>query len=319
MNAQYLIRSACHFLRAQGKIPSARSVQAFLKTNTGSGARHDVVLLHLGEFLSQKTDNTWGTPREHPGNTSRAQNDHLGNTPGTPGDSRDLGNTWGTPREHPGNTSRAQNDHLGNTPGTPGEPLDQIVIKEINEVETDTLPSVASNTKSILSEKSAKPKAVKPTIAAVDFGNIEPLIGIFVANLAAQNKTGRVLDTRIAAMRAELHVAMLAHNHPSSFASGLAVANRAGIANVNYVRRVAETERDQAPKFALTAVAPIEYAGYVRTADAMWHPFRGTKRVVGWADGLPPGLLPERFSETPWSEAVAAKAQQTADEMAESA
>ena len=177
----------------------------------------------------------------------------------------------------------------------------------------------SSNTKSILSEKSAKPKTVKPTIAPVDFGTIEPLIGIFVANLAAQNKTGRVLDTRIAAMRAELHVAMLAHNHPSSFASGLAVANRAGIANVNYVRRVAETERDQAPKFALTAVAPIEYAGYVRTADAMWHPFRGTKRVVGWADGLPPGLLPERFSDTPWSEAVAAKAQQTADEMAESA
>ena len=187
-------------------------------------------------------------------------------------------------------------------------------------IETDTLPSVASNTKSILSEKSAKPKSVKPTIAPVDFGvAIEPLIGIFVANLAAQNKTGRVLDTRIAAMRAELHVAMLAHNHPSSFASGLAVANRAGIANVNYVLRVAETERNQAPKFALTAVAPIEYAGYVRTADAMWHPFRGTKRVVGWADGLPPGLLPERFSETPWSEAVAAKAQQTADEMAESA
>ena len=64
-------------------------MQALLKTTTGSGLRHDVVLFHLREFLSQKTGNTWGTPWEQPGNTTRAQNEHLGNTSGLPGESVD--------------------------------------------------------------------------------------------------------------------------------------------------------------------------------------------------------------------------------------
>ena len=56
MNAQYVIKSACHFLLAQGKIPSARSVQAFLKTNIGSGVRHSVVLYYLDEFQREVED-----------------------------------------------------------------------------------------------------------------------------------------------------------------------------------------------------------------------------------------------------------------------
>ena len=167
------------------------------------------------------------------------------------------------------------------------------------------------------SEKSAKPKMVKPQIEPVDFGDLEPAVAVFIAHLAAANKTGRVLETRIAAIRAELFAAMLRHDHLPSFAEGLAVANRAGAANVNYVLRSAESDRDRAtrPRFALAAVAPIEYRGFVRTADAMWHPFRGVKRVVGWADGLPPNLVPALLSDVPWSESVAAEAKRVTDEM----
>jgi len=53
---KYLIRWACHFLRAQGKTPSVKSVQAFIKKNTGSEVLPAVVLYYLNEFQREVED-----------------------------------------------------------------------------------------------------------------------------------------------------------------------------------------------------------------------------------------------------------------------
>ena len=53
---KYLIRWACYFLRAQGKAPSAKSVQAFIKKNTGSEVLPEVALYYLNEFQRELED-----------------------------------------------------------------------------------------------------------------------------------------------------------------------------------------------------------------------------------------------------------------------
>lgn len=94
-------------------------------------------------------------------------------------------------------------------------------------------------------EKTKKPKSIKPPIPAVAFGDLEPDVSVFMANLAAENKTGRMLESRIVAVRLELHNAMARHGDPVSFAAGLRSANSNGAPNVRYVLRCAESARDK--------------------------------------------------------------------------
>ena len=56
MNEQYLIKSACHFLFAEGKSPSASSVQAFLEKNMVLGISYHVVVYYLDEFQREIED-----------------------------------------------------------------------------------------------------------------------------------------------------------------------------------------------------------------------------------------------------------------------
>lgn len=69
----------------------------------------------------------------------------------------------------------------------------------------------------------------------------------------------------------------------------------------------------------LASVDEIIHHGFVRTADGIWHPFRGAKRPIGWADGMPDHLPAERRSEVPWTQEMGDKIKREVDDAAEAA
>lgn len=92
-----------------------------------------------------------------------------------------------------------------------------------------------------------KARAVEPPLPEdVDFGDLEPDVGCYVANAAAENKTGKISPRRIITLRRELWVALEEIGETEAFRFGLNAANAKGVPNVNYVRQAAKSEKIRA-------------------------------------------------------------------------
>jgi hypothetical protein len=90
-----------------------------------------------------------------------------------------------------------------------------------------------------------KPKAASQVLVTpdlpedVDFGDLEPDVKIYVANAAAQNKTGKIAESRVLTLRRELFAVLTKVDHRDAFAYGLRVANSKNAPNPNYVKSAA--------------------------------------------------------------------------------
>lgn len=84
-------------------------------------------------------------------------------------------------------------------------------------------------------------KSVTPVPEGPSFGDLEPEIVVYLANAAAENKTGKITESRIAGIRFDLQAALEKIGSREAFTHGLRAANAKGAANVNYVRKAAES------------------------------------------------------------------------------
>lgn len=77
-------------------------------------------------------------------------------------------------------------------------------------------------------------------ISSVEFGDLEDEVSLYLANLAGENKTGKVRVTKLQAHRLDLHRLLKEHGR-EAFAHGLRAANQAGVPNVRYVGKAAKS------------------------------------------------------------------------------
>ena len=91
-------------------------------------------------------------------------------------------------------------------------------------------------------------RRLKPSIPDLPedaFGSAEPDVAIFVAHLAAENKTGTISAGRVASIRRELLAAR--EEYPSAFLAALREANARGKPSTNYLRAICKG-RARAPE-----------------------------------------------------------------------
>ena len=76
----------------------------------------------------------------------------------------------------------------------------------------------------------------------VQFDDLEPDVETYIANAAAENKTGKIAESRVAALRRDL-AAVLGElgGDREAFAHGLRIANAKGAANRTYVKKAAKS------------------------------------------------------------------------------
>lgn len=94
-----------------------------------------------------------------------------------------------------------------------------------------------------------------------DFGDLEADAVAYIANAASENKTGKISPGREAALRREL-LELRAAFGDETFSAALRETNRKGIANANYVKRVAESAQKRAQGNAPLAAVPRTVHAY---------------------------------------------------------
>ena len=72
------------------------------------------------------------------------------------------------------------------------------------------------------------------------FGDLEPLVVAYIANAAAENKSGKISDGRELTLRSELQKLAEKLGDSDAFAAGLLAANKAEAPNVHYVAKAAK-------------------------------------------------------------------------------
>lgn len=97
------------------------------------------------------------------------------------------------------------------------------------------------------------------------FGDLEPVITIFLANYAAEKKSETMTNGKKAQLRSDLHSAMLEFGR-DVFAEGLRAANERSAPNIGYVQKCCRTAMERArggarvPRSAAAGGRPFGYA-----------------------------------------------------------
>jgi hypothetical protein len=125
----------------------------------------------------------------------------------------------------------------------PTPPLSRPALGPVSERQRSRpAPEPPLNRSSSVGASRARGKGTPSTISSlpdVDFGELEPDAALYVANAAAENKTGRVTSSRTLSLRRELYAEVERAPSWEAFAYGLRAANAAGAANPRYVRKAA--------------------------------------------------------------------------------
>lgn len=86
-------------------------------------------------------------------------------------------------------------------------------------------------------KENTKEKITTPELPR--FGDLEADVVAYVANAAAENKTGKIAPSRVYSLRRELEVLLGEIGNREAFAHGLRAANSKGAANKTYVAKAA--------------------------------------------------------------------------------
>ena len=73
------------------------------------------------------------------------------------------------------------------------------------------------------------------------FDDLEPDVENYIANAAAENKTGKIAPGRVASLRRDLAAVLTSLGDREAFAYGLRAANAKGASNPNYVKKAARS------------------------------------------------------------------------------
>jgi len=124
-----------------------------------------------------------------------------------------------------------------------GEPVNGSVSPQVPSV-SDSVSVSDSDSDSdsdtpngVCPHKRRKPNLPEP----VDLGVLEPDVEIFIANAAAENRTGSISEGRVASIRREFHK-LLKELGPDRLGYGLRAANNKGAASAKYVKVAAMSE-----------------------------------------------------------------------------